>query len=277
MLEGANESLLRYSLPIYGEESKSISLDGCVASMVEGQQELFYITTKNSPKPGSYHKIKTLHEMGVKIVIITKSKKNMIVSGLEKYLGRKMVDVEADTFDLSFLRGSKDGGDSSEPREEERRPSPNSVAAFSEDGVGLSVEEAEDFCGWFQAELGSDKVVACTPTCKFASLPARVIHHNGDDIAKTIRQLEDFDCVPLPKKHVEINPSHNLIVEINIARFKNPAIAAVLAEQVYDNCMINAGLMDDARSMVNRINDISMLLLKQTNTCDSLVDMCNDQ
>ena len=108
----------------------------------------------------------------------------------------------------------------------------------------------------------------CTPSCDFASQPARVIHHNGDDIAKTIRQLNDFDCVPLPKKHVEINPSQALIVLINNARYDGRGcsigMAETLAAQIYDNCLINAGLMDDARSMVVRMNDIMMALLQTT-------------
>jgi hypothetical protein len=36
----------------------------------------------------------------------------------------------------------------------------------------------------------------------------------------------------------------------------------VLAEQVYDNCLVAAGLLDDSRSMIPRINDILVCVVK---------------
>ena len=40
-----------------------------------------------------------------------------------------------------------------------------------------------------------------------------------------------------------------------------PALARVLAEQVYDNCLIAAGLLDDSRAMLPRLNDIMMCVV----------------
>ena len=64
------------------------------------------------------------------------------------------------------------------------------------------------------------------------------------------------DYIPLPKQHVEINPSHPVIVGIHDVMTKEPMLARVLAEQVYDNCLIAAGLLDDTRGMLPRLNDI---------------------
>jgi TNF receptor-associated protein 1 len=60
----------------------------------------------------------------------------------------------------------------------------------------------------------------------------------------------------LPKQQVEINPSHPIIVGLNVIRDSKPTLAKVLAEQVFDNCLIAAGLMDDSRSMLPRLNDM---------------------
>ena len=43
---------------------------------------------------------------------------------------------------------------------------------------------------------------------------------------------------------------------------KGQTLARVLAEQVYDNCLGAAGLMDDSRSMLPRLNDILMCVVK---------------
>jgi hypothetical protein len=43
---------------------------------------------------------------------------------------------------------------------------------------------------------------------------------------------------------------------MNAIRAKEPTLAQVLAEQVFDNCLLAAGLLDDGRSMLPRLNDI---------------------
>jgi hypothetical protein len=257
MLKGANESLLRVSYPLYGSETKEeITLDKYVANMIPGQTELYYVTSIDSD---SFDKVKALQDKGIKIVKLPARKAEMIVTNIQKYVGRKMANVNDDNLDLTFLEASEGKINKS------RRPSPTAVVDFDDNGLASSVE-SNDFCAWFQQELGKEKVVKCTPTCGYESQPARVIHHNGDDIAKTVQELQDFDVVPLPKKHVEINPTHKLIVEMNEARYQNPELASLLAQQIYDNCMINAGLMDDGRRTVVRMNTIMMTLLKKTNT-----------
>merc|ERR1712125_1105 len=39
-------------------------------------------------------------------------------------------------------------------------------------------------------------------------------------------------------------------------------VAKVCAEQVYDNCLVAAGLMDDSRSMLGRLNDLLLVAIK---------------
>merc|ERR1712157_304490 len=41
----------------------------------------------------------------------------------------------------------------------------------------------------------------------------------------------------------------------------DPVLAKVCAEQVYDNCLV-AGLMDDSRTMLGRLNDLLLVAIK---------------
>ena len=43
---------------------------------------------------------------------------------------------------------------------------------------------------------------------------------------------------------------------------KEPTLARVLAQQVFDNCLVAAGSMDDSHSMLPRLNDILMCVVK---------------
>ena len=67
--------------------------------------------------------------------------------------------------------------------------------------------------------------------------------------------------MPLPKQNVEINPKHPLIVGIHKLTKTEPTLARVLAEQVFDNCLVAAGILDDGRSMLPRLNDILLCVV----------------
>lgn len=253
MLKGANQSLLRFQVEVYGKEKKSITLDEYVSSMLDGQTELYYITMDTEGNFRKMEKLATAKELqkaGVVILHIAKNKQTLLATNLQKYLGRKMVDVASDHVDTSFLKRSKKNATGSGP--------PTSISVYKDEG--LDRREAEEFCVWFQAVVGEELVDHCTPTCDFASQAARVIA--ADEHQE--RHLEDYNQqLEAKKKHIEINPKHPLIIEINKARNDHPFIANMLAAQIYDNCLTQAGMLRDFRIMVNRINDLSLLLLQE--------------
>lgn len=58
------------------------------------------------------------------------------------------------------------------------------------------------------------------------------------------------------KFDLEINPSHSLIKKLNSARSEKPDAAKLVAEQLWDNSLIAAGLMDDPREMLGRLHSL---------------------
>ena len=55
---------------------------------------------------------------------------------------------------------------------------------------------------------------------------------------------------------MEINTSHPLIKDLATMRTKDESFAAHVVEQLHDNAMIQAGLMVEPRSMVERSYEI---------------------
>merc|ERR1711862_743711 len=49
-------------------------------------------------------------------------------------------------------------------------------------------------------------------------------------------------------------------------RHTDPLLAKVCAEQVYDNFLVAAGLMDDSRPMLGRLNDLLLVAIKSGST-----------
>jgi hypothetical protein len=79
--------------------------------------------------------------------------------------------------------------------------------------------------------------------------------------------------IPLPKQQVQINPKHPIILGMNAIRESEPTLAKVLAEQIFDNCLMAAGLLDDGRSMLPRLNDILTTVVKDAqNTMDPVAN-----
>ena len=78
----------------------------------------------------------------------------------------------------------------------------------------------------------------------------------------------------LPPQTLEINPSHPIIVALshasqgkggevdNTSSEEKRIIAKLVAEQMLDNALIAAGLIDDPRSMISRLNEILVASLK---------------
>lgn len=60
----------------------------------------------------------------------------------------------------------------------------------------------------------------------------------------------------LPPQVLHINPSHPIVTRLAVVKDSNPALAAMIAEQMLDNALVGAGLLDDIRGMVPRLNDI---------------------
>lgn len=62
---------------------------------------------------------------------------------------------------------------------------------------------------------------------------------------------------------LEINPSHKLIIALSQVQGEEEKliIAKLVAEQILDNALIAAGLVDDPRMMLTRLNEILVATL----------------
>ena len=60
-----------------------------------------------------------------------------------------------------------------------------------------------------------------------------------------------------PVKHdLEINPAHPILARLDAMRSKDATLSASVAEQMLDNARVAAGLLDDPRAMLNRLNQL---------------------
>jgi TNF receptor-associated protein 1 len=55
---------------------------------------------------------------------------------------------------------------------------------------------------------------------------------------------------------LEINPNHAIMKKLHGMKSSNPKLAALVAEQLFANAMVSAGLVEDPRTILRSMNDL---------------------
>ena len=71
-----------------------------------------------------------------------------------------------------------------------------------------------------------------------------------------LRYVDPERAPELPPQKLEINPSHPILIQLEQVRHSNASLATLIIQQVFDSALVAAGLLDDGRSMLPRINQI---------------------
>lgn len=134
----------------------------------------------------------------------------------------------------------------------------NLDATAKRDGA-LPEDAAKSLAQWLKETLG-DKVAEVRVSQRLVDSPAVVVDpdkfmtSNMRRILKAVKKEGEEDA---PAKYdLEINPAHPIISRLEGMRQKDSALAASVAEQVLDNARVAAGLLEDPRAMLNRLNQL---------------------
>lgn len=127
----------------------------------------------------------------------------------------------------------------------------------------LSTEESTNFIAWLKLKLDS-RVKDVKISTRLASSPAIITDHESASVRRMMAMVNDQQgqSSMMAKNTLEINPSHPLILQLNKLQDKDEALAVVVAEQIYDNAALAAGLVDDGRTMLPRLNKLLQELLQ---------------
>lgn len=122
----------------------------------------------------------------------------------------------------------------------------------------LSNEAAEALAKWIKEKLG-DRVGAVRVSKRLVSSPAVVLENDRmltSSMRRILRATQKGQEIKPEEQDLEINPRHPVIVRLDKMRAKDEALAIQVAEQVNDNARVAAGLMEDPRAMLKRLNEL---------------------
>ena len=223
------------------ESSKSkdgtpIALAEYVLRMNPDQEEIYYINgpSRAAIEAGPYTEM--FREKDVEILYTTEPIDDFVLSHLGEYDGKKL--VSADRADISLFgdeQKSKDQGDAQD---------------------GLEEAEVTELTDWLK-EVLQDKVGAVSRSKRLVDAPAMIVNPDGYMTSSMERviaagRLEKGDTPELSKKNLEINTENELIKKLNELRKDDSEFGTEIALQIYDNAMIQAGLIIDPLEMVER-------------------------
>ena len=219
------------------EAGKPIGLADYVLRMRPDQEQIYYINgpSRAAIEAGPYTEM--FRKNDIEILYTMEPIDDFVLSHLGEFDGKKL--VSADRADLSIPKGSE--GDAVDA------PAPESA---------LDKDAKEGLLSWLKKTL-AEKVADVVESKRLVDSPAMIVNPDGYMTSTMERvlaasRLEKGALHERTKKNLEINLASPLISRLALLVKTDEAFAGEVAQQIFDNAMIQAGLLVDPLDMVER-------------------------
>jgi len=235
--QGELSKLLRFESSA-SDAGVMISLDEYVERIQEGQDKIYYINgpSRAAIENGPY--VEMFKKRDIEILYTLEPIDDFVLSHLGEYDGKKL--VSADRADLRLPETT----DEKEQETEEQS------------GDVLAEEVQQSLCKWMK-EVLAERVKEVKPSSRLVDSPAMIVNVDGF-MTSSMERIMMAQGAPEEqlamggKKDMEINPASPLIKKLADLRVKDQDFAKDVVEQIFDNAMIQAGLLVDPQQMVSR-------------------------
>lgn len=226
--------LLRFESSLT-EKGEVVSLTEYVARMKEDQKAIYYqvAPSRASIEGGPY--VEAFKSKGYEVLFLYEPIDEYVVSSLGQFDSKPLQAVNSDQVDLGDLNA---------------------------EGEALSEEESTKLCDWLKEHLASG-VEEVRPGKRLVASPALAITPEGEmspQIRQMMRAMNKGE-VEAPKVILEVNPRHEIVRKLYAMSQADAASAQLVAEQLLDNALLSAGLLDDPQRIVARTEKIMQKLM----------------
>ncbi|KAG0256974.1 TNF receptor-associated protein 1, mitochondrial [Actinomortierella ambigua] len=245
--------LLRYESS-KGQPGEVIGFKDYVDRMKPGQENIFYTCVPKRKFAEESPYFEEFKEKDIEVLFLYDTVDEFVVNNLRQVGEHKLVSIDA--ADIKDAALSSDAEKDSASKEADLGKTPEEIAMAKEEAK----LEAESIADFFRQTLGM-QVRKVDISKRHMSHPAVVTEHDSPAVRKMMAMMSgaakagEVDLPPTPTS-LEINVNHPIIKKLWTVRSQDPELAKVVAEQVYDNALIAAGVLDDPRSMLKRLNRI---------------------
>jgi len=221
--------LLRFETSMT-EAGEVCSLTDYVGRMKDGQDTIYYLVGQGREQIESGPYIEAFKARGLEVIYFVDAVDEYVVDSLGEFDGKKLISIRHAGLELDDVDSDEDS---------------------------LSQEQLEGLCEFLKTELG-DKVTKVSGGKRLVESPVIALVPE-DGMSPQVRQMMkamDENFKDEVKVELEINPRHPLVKKLAETRESQPEVAKLVAAQVLDNALISAGLLDDARDTISRMNNL---------------------
>jgi molecular chaperone HtpG len=223
--------LLRFESSLT-EKGKTTSLADYVSRMKDGQKEIYYLVAPNRTAIESGPYLEGFKARNLEVLFCYEAVDEYVFNNVREFDGKKF--LSADHADVK-------------------------LDDIPQQGESLSESDAKELTKWLKDTLG-EQVAEVKSSDRLVDSPA--LATNADKFAspmmrrmmKAMKKPGEAD-EPV-KVNLEINPRHAVIKKLHALRTADGDKAELVAEQLLDNALIAAGLLEDPSRMVARLNKL---------------------
>jgi len=226
-------ALLRFPSTKTGK-GEVTSFDEYVEKMPKDQECIFYTCTPNRSIVEDSPYYEPFKQNDVEVILCHEAIDEFVMNNLHLYKGKRILNIESQAAAEEISKKSKVQNAASK----------------------LDEKEEKEMIEWVKESLGKALVSQVTVNNRIASTPALLRDHDASISRRLMMMMpgSKLSGMPIPPQRLEINTSHRVIVGLNKLRKTKPEIAKEVMRQVYDNALISAGLLQDPRTIIRRLN-----------------------
>ena len=230
----ALSNLLRFESTMT-EAGKVTSFAEYIDRAKDDQNEIYYIVgaSREVIENGPY--LEAFKARGIEVAIFTDAVDQYVFDTMPEFKGKKL--ISADRADIELDDVATDG-------EALDEVSLTTLTAWMAETLGERVEKVEA-----GKRLVDSPVAALAPQDAPNAQMRAMMKAMGQD-------------APEPKVILEVNPRHQVIMSLFSLRESDEELAGMVTQQLTDNALLAAGMMDNPQNMVNRMNDLLAKIVK---------------
>ena len=218
------------------DAGKLTSLADYVSRMPSEQTEIYYLSAPSREAAEASPYFEVFREKKWEVIFLTDARDEFVLEHLREFDGKKLVGAE------------------------------KADVKHEKEASGLDADTAASLAGFVKETLG-DKVGEVRVSKRLVGSPAVAV--NGDsemttNMRRVLRAMQrEQELPPAPKPDLELNPDHPLVVSLEKMRHTDADLAKVVAEQINDQALASANLLDDPRAMLGRMTGLLEKLLSK--------------
>lgn len=222
--------LLRFESSL-SDPGKMTGLADYVTRLKDGQDTIYYQIAPNRAAIEAGPYLEAFKARGLEVLFAYEPLDDYVFTSLREFDGKKLVSVTSENVKLDDV------------------PVDSAEAPLSDD-------EVSGLCSWLKETLG-DAVTEVSGSARLVDAPVLALtpEHAPTAQMRSMMRAMQQDVEPVKVK-LEINPRHAMVKSLAVARTAQPELASLAARQLLDNSLLSAGLLEDPRDMVKRLNEL---------------------